>query len=115
MECPPKKGCCREVNVVERRSLNGGSNVIPEMENGTYMYYFSSIILLLLQVFHKNCNSLFRWVYGLTDPKKDAERSRGTFRISEWIPWCANTIHHVIFSQSKGIAKTKYFSPGTEQ
>lgn len=115
MECPPKKGCCREVNVVERWLLNGGSTVIPEMENGTYMYYFSSIILLLLQVFHKNCNSLFRWVYGLTDPKKDAERSRGTFRITEWIPWCANTIHHVIFSQSKGIAKTKYFSPGTEQ
>ena len=93
--------------------VNGGSTVIPEMENG--MYYFSSIILLLLQVFYKNCNSPFRWVYRLTDPKKDAERSRGTCRISEWIPWCANTVHHVIFSQSKGIEKTKYFSPGTEQ
>ena len=91
--------------------VNGGLTVIPEMENATY--YFSSIILLLLHVFYNNRNSLFRWVYGLTDPKKDAERSRG--RISEWIPRCANTVHHVIISQSKGIAKTKYFSPGTEQ
>lgn len=111
MKCPQKKGCSREVNVVERWLLNGGSTLIPEMENG--MYYFSSIILLLLQVFYKNCNSPFRWVYGLADPKKDAERSRGI--ISEWIPWCANTVHHVIISQSKGIAKTKHFSPGSEQ
>ena len=93
--------------------VNGGLTVIPEMENATY--YFSSIFLLLLRVFYKNCNSLFRWnrVYELADPKKDAERSRGM--ISEWIPRCANTVHHVIISQSKGIAKTKYFSPGTEQ
>ena len=51
----------------------------------------------------------------MTDPKKDVERSRGICRISEWIPWRANTVHHVIISQSKGIAKAKHFSPGSEQ
>ena len=61
-----------------------------------FYYYVTSI--------YKNCNSLFRWVNGLTGPKKDAERSRGTRRISEWIPRCANTVHHGIISQSKGIA-----------
>ena len=84
--------------------INAGSTVIPEVDSGTY--YFSSIISYYYYVtsIYKNCNSLFRWVYGLTGPKKDAERSRGTCRISEWIPQCANTVHHGIISQSKGIA-----------